>query len=82
MTSLGGFVQQNLRTVPKISFLLRICRWSCSALEYGPKNPKWKNCLMYLVAGFNHLETYESQLGRITPHIMEKKIMFQTTNQV
>jgi hypothetical protein len=29
---------------------------------------------LYLVGGFNHLEKYESQLGRMTSHIWNGKI--------
>ena len=35
--------------------------------------PRSANGMQFnLVGGFNHLEKYESQLGRIIPYIMEK----------
>jgi hypothetical protein len=37
--------------------------------------------MVLLVGDFDHLEKYESQLGRIIPYIMEKIKMIQTTNQ-
>jgi hypothetical protein len=36
----------------------------------------------YLVGGFNHLETYISQLGWLFPKYGHIKIMFETTNQI
>ena len=36
----------------------------------------------YAIRSFNHLEKYESQLGRIIPYIMDNIFFIQTTNQI
>jgi hypothetical protein len=42
---------------------------------------KYTHVYVYLVGGFNHLEKYESQMGRIIPYMKWKKLL-QTTNQM
>ena len=45
-----------------------LCLWA--SVSYPLQFPIQSH--QYLVGGFNHLETYESQMGRIIPYIMEK----------
>jgi hypothetical protein len=42
---------------------------------------KYTHVYVYLVGGVNHLEKYESQMGRIIPYMKWKKLL-QTTNQM
>ena len=82
-------LHQNLLNAMRWCRLRAICfcprvRWSLSLWKWCDivVDPQKNKMQLYLVGGFNHLQKYESQLGRMTSYILWKnKKMFETTNQ-